>query len=114
MLCPLCPATSWLGGWLGGYFGINAPEHWKGRIVSAFITASMVCVTTIALKHFWGISLCSPGRTTMEKIAVAGLKALVLSIVYSIGVNFLLNRYVFPPTADKCDNEEKSCCCKKQ
>lgn len=119
MMCPLCPATGWLGGWLGGYFGVNPPEHWKGRVISAFITANMVCVTAIALKYFWGISLCSPGRTQMEKIAIAGIKAVLMSIVYSIGVNFLLNRYIYSKAVDKGTEEEsttaaKPCCCKNK
>lgn len=118
MLCPICPTAGWFGGWVGGYFGVNPPPHWKGKMISAVITASLIAITAIALKYFFNIALCSGGRTTLEKAVIAGIKGLLLGIVYSIGVNYLLGRYVFtaPPVAEdvKDPGPDKPCCCKNK
>lgn len=118
MLCPICPTAGWIGGCLGGYIGVNPPPHWKGRIISAVLTASLIGITAIALKYFFNISLCSGGRTNLEKAVIAGIKGLLMGIVYSIGVNYLLGRFVFtaPPEEEKvkAPDPDMPCCCKNK
>ncbi len=120
MACPVCPAAGWLGGWVGGYFGISPPQHSGGRLFSAAITANLMSITVIALKTFFNISLCVGGEFNLENIARVGIKTLILGIIYSIGVNYLLGRYVFRSNsenrqADAQQNKEVStCCCKNK
>lgn len=106
MACPVCPAAGWLGGWVGGYFGIEPPSHPGGRILSAVITANLIAITAIALKALFNISLCTgSGTFTLENILLVGAKGLIMGVIYSIGVNYLLNRYVFPSEGQQ-DNDE--------
>jgi hypothetical protein len=125
MACPVCPAAGWVGGWVGGYFGIEPPQRPGGRALSALITANLISITVIALKILFDISLCVGGGFTLANIARVGIKTLILGVIYSIGVNYLLNHYVFPPPSqveqtceDSLDQieiaEETSspCCCK--
>lgn len=125
MACPVCPAAGWAGGWIGGYFGINTPAHPGGQLLSALITANLICITVIAMKSLFGISLCKGGTFTFQNIARVGIITLPMGILYSIGVNFILNRYVFPSEDSACetsleeeipDAEEAvpSCCCGKE
>lgn len=95
MACPICPAAGWLGGLCGGYLGIEPPKHPGGRLFSATITASLIGVTVIALKSIFNVSLCVGGTFTAANIVRVGSKTLVMGIIYSIGVNYILNRYVF-------------------
>gem|GEM_PF-5239867 len=95
MTCPLCPTAGWLGGLCGGYFGVQPPPHFKGRLLSAFITASLTLITIIALKVFCGISFCRGGQFTLANILRVGFQTLILGMIYSIGINSLLNKYVF-------------------
>lgn len=130
-MCPVCPTAGWFGGWIGGYFGINSPPHSKGKIVSALITANLIAITVIALKIIFHISLCVGGEFSQANIARVVIKTFLMGIIYSIGVNYLLNRYVFlsqnePKTNlsnsqgdNKGDNIEdksndSSCCCKQK
>jgi hypothetical protein len=118
MACPICPAAGWVGGWIGGYFGVKPPEHPGGRILSALVTANLMSITVIALKALFDVSLCVGGVTLGNFIRV-GVKAAIMGIVYSIGVNYLLNRYIFSqsnPLVNDSILEEKDalpCCCKR-
>lgn len=128
MVCPVCPAAGYFGGLFGGYFGIEPPKHPGGRIFSATITASLIGITVIALKAIFNISLCVGGTFTWANIARVGSKTLVMGMIYSIGVNYILNRYVFPKPQDhpKVETNNKTlvdsddfidsppCCCKKK
>ena len=100
MACPLCPTAGWFGGWLGGFLGINSPDIPEGKILSAVITANLIGITVIALKAIFNISLCIDGRFTLKNIALVGVKTLCMGIIYSIGVNYLLNRYLFSQRDD--------------
>jgi hypothetical protein len=123
MACPVCPAAGWLGGWFGGYFGIEPPTHPGGRELSAAITANLIAITAIALKALFNISLCAGGGFTLKNILLVGAKGIILGVIYSIGVNYLLNRYVFPSagvqqgaeeiydkSAQNFDLEDPPCC----
>ena len=124
MTCPVCPAAGWAGGWLGSYIGINPPQHRLGKFVSALITATLTLVTIVALKIIFNTTLCVGGTFTLENCVRVGLPALALGIVYSIGVNYLLNRFVFPPTnlstppAQEIESSSEDslppCCCQKK
>lgn len=95
MACPLCPAAGWLGGWFGGYFGICPPKNSGGRILSSVITANLISITVLVSKSLFHLSLCTGEGFTLGNISLIVTKTLLLGLVYSIGVNYLLNRYVF-------------------
>lgn len=123
MACPMCPAIGSLGGLLGGYFGIEPPKYTGGRIFSAVITAPLIGITVIALKTIFNISLCVGGTFTLANIFRVGSITLVMGIIYSIGVNHILNRYVFPNAKENSSKIEMDqeiladsppCCCKKK
>lgn len=110
MVCPVCPAAGWLGGCVGGYFGISPPKFSGGRIFSAVITANLISVTIIALKALFNISLCVGGEWNLANIARVGIKTLVMGIIYSIGVNYILNRYLFSQPDSNQDLDPSSNC----
>lgn len=117
MPCPVCPATSFVGGWVGGFFGIHPPKHFGGRVLSALVSAGLSTVTLLAIKSFFNLSLCKQsGVISAKNIAILASSALVLGVIYSIGVNYLLNRFVFTSTQNKpnppseCPSKDKSCC----
>ncbi len=109
MVCPICPAAGWCGAWIGGYMGINTSEKPGAKIVSALITANLMAVTILFLKSYYNVSICG-GGSIPERILRAGLISLVLGIIYSIGVNVLLNRFVFNDTAPNGNHAGGSCC----
>ena len=113
MACPVCPTAGWLGGWLGGYVGIDPPQRPGGKLFSALITANLITITLIALKSLFDFSLCKDGRFTFENVARVILFTIPMGVVYSIGVNYLLNNYVFPSDCDEplVEDEPPHCCC---
>lgn len=109
MVCPAC-AVGLAGGWLGGYVGIRPPSQTEGRIFSTAVTTSLVSITIIALKTLFNTSLCIGGKSYLENIIRVASVTFLLGIIYSIGVNYLLNRYFFSPPP----RQEESPCCRKQ
>lgn len=124
MACPICFFSTFLGGAIGSYwFGINPPSHTKGKILSTSITTSLVLITNIALKALFNFSFCVSGGSTLSNILRVGSATLILGNIYSIGVNYLLGRYIFlspakqkkEPVQEKVEQkpeETPSCCCK--
>lgn len=108
MVCPVCPAAGWFGGLVGGYFGIQPPRDQRGRMISAAITATLISTTLIAVKVLFNVSLCRGGEFTLANIACVGAKTLIMGVIYSIGVNYLLNRYVFPPPQSGTEQNHSS------
>ncbi len=121
MACPLCIMGTLCGGGIGGYFGINPPEDVKGRIASTWATVNLVSITFIALKAMFDISLCKSGASTLENVARVVVKTFIVGVIYSLGVNYVLGRWIFPPAPkEKLQEElpppapkqgEKACCC---
>lgn len=108
MACPVCPVAGWFGGWIGGYFGVSTPERFEGKVLSATLTASLIALTIFST----GISLCIDGRMTLDNFVVVGVKAFGLGVICSIGVNYLINRYVYPPSSpDRVEKNNSPCCC---
>jgi hypothetical protein len=113
-LCPVCPMTSFFGGLVGGYFGVEPPKHFEGRLLSAVITATMTGISTIVARRLFGLSLCDGnGNFSLGNIVQVGLITLVMGIIYSIAINFLLNKYVFPSSQqpDTSNQQPRRCCC---
>ncbi|CUI17717.1 conserved membrane protein [Candidatus Protochlamydia naegleriophila] len=95
MVCPVCPTAGFFGGLIGGYLGIHPPATFRGRCISGLATAGLVSATIVALKTIFKISLCYGTGFTLANVSVVLAKTLAMGIVYSIGVNFLLNRFIF-------------------
>lgn len=95
-MCVVCPLVAWLGGGIVSYF-VQPFTHLEGKILSGVITANLISLTTIALKAIFDISLCGGGGFTLANIVRVVGKTAPMWIIYSIGVNYLLSRYVFPP-----------------
>lgn len=107
MVCPACPTIGFVGGILGGYIGINPPKTVQGKCISILTTSSLVSLTVIALKVFAKITICNFAGLTPYGVGLILAKTIPMAIVYSIGVNYLLNRFVYnPPKA-------KPCCCQE-
>jgi hypothetical protein len=101
MVCPTCILSSFLGGWVGGYFGINPPKHKIGKVFSALITANFVGLTMVVLSTL-NISICGQ-KGIIEKVLRVTTFTFIMGTIYSIGVNYLLGRYVFPPSTEKIE-----------
>ncbi len=125
MACGICLASSYAGGWFGGYLGISSPEHRSGRIFSALITANLVGITVIALKSAFNLSLCGGAEWTARNVMILMGKTLALGVIYSIAVNYLLNRYIFTPSIQfqekndvlkkgQSEDQISRCCCKEE
>lgn len=95
MVCPVCPTAGFFGGLIGGYLGIHPPATVRGRCVSGLATAALVSTTIVALKAIFNISICYGTGLTAANVSIILAKTLAMGIVYSIGVNFLLNRFIF-------------------
>ncbi|KIC70953.1 hypothetical protein [Candidatus Protochlamydia amoebophila] len=92
-MCPVCPPVSFLGGLLGGYCGVNPPTTFKGHCISLVSTATLVTTTVVALKVLFRIPFCYGTGFTFSNVSFILAKTLVLGVIYSMGVNFLLNRF---------------------
>lgn len=102
MVCPACPAVGAVGGILGGYFGINPPKTNKGKCISIAATSTLVSLTVIALKVFGKIAICEGAGLSAYGVSLILVKTIPLALIYAIGVNYLLDRFVY----------NKPCCCK--
>jgi hypothetical protein len=117
-MCILCPITSLLGGAIGGYFfGVYPPENSGGKFLSLAVAANLASITSIALSSIFKISLCGGGGFTPANIALVLIKGIIMGTIYSIGVNYLLGRYVFPPSdveepiPDLAQDQKMECSC---
>lgn len=125
MICPACPMIGMGFGLIAGYFGVKMPEQRSHRILGAVITSAMIGVTVVALRCLFGITLCDGnGNFSLRNIAQVGSISIVMGIVYSIGVNILINLAVSalnkrnssqetPPLAED-PNAQRPCCCEKK
>jgi hypothetical protein len=109
-MCPVCPTTSFLGGWVGGFVGVYPPKKMSGRIISAVISATLTTVTLLGIKAHFKLS-CRSGPL-VRNVAILTSSAFALGVIYSIGVNFLLNRLVYKESnkvSNQCSKEKKCC-----
>lgn len=114
MVCPVCPTAGFFGGLIGGYLGIDPPATFKGRCISGLATAGLVSATIVALKKIFNISLCYGTGFTVDNVSVILAKTLTIGLIYSIGVNYILNRFAFVntnPQPISTLSEHPSCCC---
>lgn len=109
MGCLICPVVGWTSGWASGLLGSHPPSVPGGRAFSAALTANFLSISIIALKAIFNFSLCKGEILNARNLAELGIKTIILGIIYSIGVNYLLNNYVF--SAQKEASEEKPGCC---
>jgi hypothetical protein len=93
MVCPACPASSALGGFIGAWFGVNAPKTTKGKILSIALTGTATALTVIALRVLGNISLCN-GNYTWSRITSIIAGATLVGTIYSIGINHLIHRFI--------------------
>ena len=108
MVCPVCPAIGAVGGYIGGYIGIDPPSELKYRVLSGFITAGLLVITIVALRCFLGIAICDGnGIFSLRNIVQVGLISVVLGVIYSIGVNFFINL----ATPQSVPIPSSPCCC---
>jgi hypothetical protein len=108
MICPACPAIAGFSAAIAAYFGFDRPDL---RIINIAITASLMVITTIALKAIFGLSLCDgTGEFTFRNFAQVGTISAVSGFIYSIGVSYLLNIFVPLPAQPE---PNKPCCCIK-
>lgn len=95
MGCPACAAGGFCGGLIGGYFGINQPETQKGRILSGLLSSTLTLVTLVGLKVCFNITLCGgASQPTINKFCRLVVAGLLLGTIYSIAINYVLNRCV--------------------
>jgi len=111
MACPICPTAGFFGGIIGGYIGVNPPVTFGGKCLSAWTTANLVALTVIGLKVFGNIAICEGLGCSLKGLSLIFAKTMVLGIIYSIGVNYLLNRFVYGQPAPK--EEVLPPCCRK-
>ena len=106
MMCPVCPTIGTLGGWIGGYVGVNPPANKVHRVLSALVASTAVCVTVFALRYFTGLTFCDGlGNFSARNIAQVGVIGVLSGVIYSIGINAIYNRFMIPAA--------RPCCCEK-
>ena len=115
MACPVCPTVGMFGGYIGGYFGIDTPEKTELQVASALITAGMIIVSIVALKYFFGISICDGnGDFSLRNVFQVGIISLLLGIIYSIAVNYFINLHWNEPHPALIPPQNETphpCCC---
>lgn len=92
MICPCCLGVGLLGGWVGSLIGVPAPHTMEGLVLSLAATISLTALTVFAVmrkRSGENTADCSSLRKKIRDVLAIALTF----IVYSIGVNFLLNRY---------------------
>jgi hypothetical protein len=114
MGCPACAAGGIVGGWVGGYFGINPPETRTGRVLSGLLTSTLTLVTLLAAKVFFNKTLCGgASQPTINRFCRLVVAGLLLGVIYSLGVNFLLKRVIaaeFSSQRGSCGSAENCRC----
>jgi hypothetical protein len=90
---------------IGSAFGISPPESVKGKVISLAISGSLTMITASALKIFYHFSFCDGGYYTLKTFIRVAVVLFVIGNIYSLGVNYLLNKYVYVPSPEK-----KDCC----
>jgi len=103
-MCFACICTSIAGGYVGGLIGIKTPDYKGAALLSTSLTSSLVTITTLALKSFFNFTFCQGNLLIMKNVALLVGANLIIAIVYNIGINSLLGRFVYPPAP------LKACC----
>ncbi len=104
-MCIVCPVVSAFTSFILGSYG---PKDLKGKILAGALTVTLVALTIFQFK----LSLCLDGQFNLQNAIRVVPRAALLAFPYSIGVNYLLGRFVFSPTEESAP-QEKPCCCKR-
>lgn len=96
MACPCCvmgAATAVVGAGVGKFIGIEVPSSAKGKFLMGAASALLTLITTVALKQLAGISICGTYGYSFVGIALATTAGLAISVVYMLGISYLLKRF---------------------
>lgn len=106
-MCVMCPAAGFIGGSIGGYFGIPTPKTTRNKLFSALTAASLTVITVVALKRLCHFSLCGGERYHVKSFGKVVIKTCGLGVAYSILVNYLFHSFFEPkePSA-----KDQTCC----
>ncbi|MFI0434926.1 MAG: hypothetical protein ACH350_04255 [Parachlamydiaceae bacterium] len=116
MACPVCPTAGFVGGWIGGYIGVKESENIGVKRLNTACSAILTSITIIGLKALFNLSLCIDGKFNWNNFIQVGLQALVIGVIYSIGVNYILNHSLFfdlKKNEGEINTRSSPCCCSK-
>jgi hypothetical protein len=123
-MCLACVFGPAFASYVGSSF--VAPPDTKGKILSIITSVALTVFTVQVIKRSFQLAFC---EMTKVKIVLVSVGFGLIGLIYSLGVNYLINRYrgnipVVPPVpvetnANKEDFSEptdkkgcKTCCCK--
>lgn len=105
MICPACPVIAMTGSAISAYFGFDRKDL---RPYAVAATTVLTGVTVVALRILLGISICDGnGDFSPRNFVQVGAISIVLGIVYTVAIQYLLNRYVPPQQPEPA---KRSCC----
>jgi len=113
----MCLGCVWfpiLGSCIGGSLALNPKAPAPVKMMSMVSTSILTLKTVSLAKARLGISFCGTEGFQIGRAAVIILGSLLIGAIYSIGINFILNRWLsLPEENDKNNNATKPCCCSK-
>lgn len=92
---------------IGSAFGIKPPQSNRAKFINLVGSLSLTAITSLALKVLLGISVFGSYGFSLQGIPLMMLWTTPMAIIYSIGINLLLNRV----WSEKTCQEKKACCC---
>ena len=97
-MCLACPMVAMgVGGAVATALNSSSTKFAENAL-NIWITTNLTSITAILVKSMFNISLCGGGTINLQgMIRVAGVTA-IMGLIYSIGIKYLLKRYVFVPT----------------
>lgn len=101
--CVIGPfAGSFFGNTLGA-FAWNPKRPLSHKILTVAASTTLTVMTSLAIKSFFNVSFCGPEGMTIVRGAVIVAGSGIVGIIYSFGLNYLLNRFVpVPPRCPRC------------
>jgi hypothetical protein len=102
-------ANSSIGVWYKKVSEIKVPEHRSAWWVSKITTSSLMILTIVALKTLFNFSICQGGGLNLKTFILLSTVSIPLGRIYSIGVNYLLGRFIYKPICPVSGNSP--CCC---
>lgn len=91
---------------VGSVFGIKPPRSNNAKFINLLGSLSFTAITSLALKVLLGISVLGNHGFSLEGITSMMLWITPMTIIYSVAINLLLNRF----WSEK-NSQVKSCSC---
>lgn len=110
-MCWGCFASPLIGSVLGNSFhsfALYKERSLRFKFASIGISSGLTFLTALAIKTFFNISFCGNEGFVLSRAIVIAAASAIVGLVYSLGVNYILNRQF--PIGQRSPTRVEACC----